>query len=266
MALQAARRRLTSHLARTLPSITQLRFFESSSSSSQAAPKAVPLSKLKDSFLSGTSSSYIEELEERYRHDPKSVDATWAGFFNALDMGVNPEAVAEAYHAFEMGESTTQPLTAAAISNQTIHESMRLLLMVRAYQVNGHFASNLDPLGLDERPLPIELDPAFYGFTDKDLDREFFLGTWNIEGFMAEDRPVRTLREILRRLNEAYCGKIGYEYMHIPDREKCNWLRARIETPEKEVYSPEKKVHILDRLAWSEMFESFLANKYTAAK
>ncbi len=56
------------------------------------------------------------------------------------------------------------------------------------------------------------------------------------------------------------------QYMHIPDRDKCNWLRARIETPEKEVYSPEKKIHILDRLAWSEMFESFLANKYTAAK
>lgn len=28
---------------------------------------------------------------------------------------------------------------------------------------------------------------------------------------MSEDRPVRTLREILKRLNEAYCDTIGYE-------------------------------------------------------
>ena len=54
--------------------------------------------------------------------------------------------------------------------------------------------------------------------------------------------------------------------MHIPDGERCNWLRARIETAERQEYSQEEKLRILDRLTWSEMFESFLANKYTAAK
>ena len=120
-------------------------------------------------------------------------------------------AVAEAYHAYEQG-SQVSPLSAAAVSNQTIQESQRLLLLVRAYQVsestcptlrgcsimrvlhacparprnmclalstsgvrmqvNGHFMANLDPLGMDKRPMPIELDPALYGFSDKDLDRE----------------------------------------------------------------------------------------------
>lgn len=56
------------------------------------------------------------------------------------------------------------------------------------------------------------------------------------------------------------------QYMHIPDGERCNWLRARIETAEPQEYSQEEKLRILDRLTWSEMFESFLANKYTAAK
>jgi 2-oxoglutarate dehydrogenase E1 component len=180
-------------------------------------------------------------------------------------MGVPAESVAEAFDAFERGE-VTSPLTHAAISNQTIQESMRLLLMVRAYQVNGHFAANLDPLGLDNRPTPQDLDPEYYGFTEKDLDREFFLGTWNMEGFMNESRPVRTLREILGRLRETYCGKIGFEYMHISDRDRCNWIRSKIETAEQEKYTVEKKLNILDRLTWSEMFESFLANKYTAAK
>jgi 2-oxoglutarate dehydrogenase E1 component len=54
--------------------------------------------------------------------------------------------------------------------------------------------------------------------------------------------------------------------MHIPDRARCNWIRERVETAEPPNFSPARKRHILDRLAWSEMFESFLAAKYAAAK
>ncbi len=49
-----------------------------------AEPKAVPLSKLKDSFNDGTSITYLEELEERYHKDPSSVDRSWAAFFKNL--------------------------------------------------------------------------------------------------------------------------------------------------------------------------------------
>jgi 2-oxoglutarate dehydrogenase E1 component len=181
------------------------------------------------------------------------------------DAGVPAVAVAEAFDAFERGE-VAHPLSAAAVSQQTIQESMRLLMMVRAFQVVGHAAADLDPLGFDKRQPPQELDPAYYGFTDADLDREFFLGSWSMEGFMAEDRTVRTLREILTRLRETYCGSIGYEYMHIADKDRCNWIRARIETSEPFRFTQEKKLLVLDRLTWSEMFESFLANKYAAAK
>jgi 2-oxoglutarate dehydrogenase E1 component len=66
--------------------------------------------------------------------------------------------------------------------------------------VSGHYAADLDPLNLDNRAKPIELDPALYGFSDADLDREFFVGTWRMKGFLSEDRPRQTLREILNRL------------------------------------------------------------------
>lgn len=49
-----------------------------------AAPKAVPMSKLKDSFNDGTSINYLEELEERYNRDPNSVDRSWASFFKNM--------------------------------------------------------------------------------------------------------------------------------------------------------------------------------------
>ena len=87
-----------------------------------------------------------------------------------------------------------------------------------------------------------------------------------MSGFLSEDRPVQTLRQILNRLKQTYCGSIGYEYMHILDRDKCNWLRERIEMPHQRAYSKKRKLVMLDRLAWADMFESFLSNKYSAAK
>ena len=149
---------------------------------------------------------------------------------------------------------------------QTIQESMRLMMLSRSFQLSGHSIANLDPLNMEVREVPITLDPSLYGFTEDDMDREFFIGTWKMKGFLSEDRPVQTLRQILTRLKETYCGTVGYEYMHIQDREQCNWLRERIETERKKQYSPDRKKIILDRLAWGELFENFLSNKYSAAK
>lgn len=70
----------------------------------------------------------------------------------------------------------------------------------------------------------------------------------------------------MRRLEQAYCGTIGYEYMHIPDRDKCNWLRDQIETQVPGKYGASRRAVILDRLMWATVFENFLAQKWTAAK
>ncbi|KAF7820480.1 2-oxoglutarate dehydrogenase, mitochondrial-like [Senna tora] len=232
---------------RVLPS--QSRYFHSTVFKSKAqtapVPRPVPLSRLTDSFLDGTSSVYLEELQRAWEADPNSVDESWDNFFRNF-----------------VGQATTSP----GISGQTIQESMRLLLLVRAYQVNGHMKAKLDPLGLEQRATPEELDPALYGFSEADLDREFFLGVWRMSGFLSENRPVQTLRSILTRLEQAYCGSIGYEYMHIADREKCNWLRDKIETPTPTQLNRERREVILDRLAWSTLFENFLATKWTSAK
>lgn len=209
------------------------------------APRPVPLSRLTDNFLDGSSSVYLEELQRAWEADPNNVDESWDNFFRNF-----------------VGQASTSP----GISGQTIQESMRLLLLVRAYQVNGHMKAKLDPLGLEERKIPDELNLALYGFTEADLDREFFLGVWNMSGFLSENRPVQTLRSILTRLEQAYCGSIGYEYMHIPDRDKCNWLREKIETPAATQFSRERREVIFDRLAWSTLFENFLATKWTSAK
>ncbi|KAL3338931.1 hypothetical protein AABB24_027835 [Solanum stoloniferum] len=238
-----------SYVPRTCIIPSQSRYFHTTvvRPKAQAAPvpRPVPLSKLTDSFLDGTSSVYLEELQRAWEQDPSSVDESWDNFFRNFT-----------------GLAATSP----GISGQTIQESMNLLLLVRAYQVNGHLKAKLDPLDLEEREIPDVLDPVSYGFTEADLDREFFLGVWRMAGFLSENRPVQTLRAILTRLEQAYCGSIGFEYMHISDRDKCNWLRERIETPTPREYNRERREVILDRLMWSTQFENFLATKWVAAK
>lgn len=229
----------------TLPQVRSLHYTGHKFQQAAPVPRAVPLSRLTDNFLDGTSSVYLEELQRAWEADPQSVDESWDNFFRNF-----------------VGQASTSP----GISGQTIQESMRLLLLVRAYQVNGHMKARLDPLELEEREIPVDLDPGLYGFTEADLDREFFLGVWRMSGFLSENRPVQTLRAILSRLEQAYCGTIGYEYMHIPDRDKCNWLREKIETVTPRGYNAERRHVMLDRLIWSSQFENFLATKWTAAK
>ncbi|KAJ0979482.1 hypothetical protein J5N97_014956 [Dioscorea zingiberensis] len=223
--------------------------FHSTSLRLYSAPPSlpVPLSRLADSFLDGTSSVYLEGLQRAWEADPRSVDEPWDTF---------------RCFAGDPSSSSSSP----GISGQTIQESMQLLLLVHAYQVNGHLKAKLDPLGLEPREIPEDLDIRSYGFTEADLDREFFIGVWRMSGFLSENRPVQTLREILSRFERAYCGTIGYEYMHIPDGERCNWLREKIETVEPPEYGRERRQVILDRLIWSTRFENFLATKWTAVK
>ena len=128
-----------------------------------------------------------------------------------LGEGYQLSAVAQAAVGAPSAQELASGAAAAGISDQGIQESMRLLLLVRAYQVSGHYASNLDPLGLWQREENVTLDPKLYGFTEDDMDREFFLGTWRMKGFLSEERGRQTLRQILERLKEAYCGTIGFE-------------------------------------------------------
>jgi 2-oxoglutarate dehydrogenase E1 component len=247
----AARRALRRSLATRTPPAAATRCgrcFHSTAMRPRSAapvPRAVPLSRLSDSFLDGTSSVYLEELQRTWEADPSSVDESWDNFFRNFVAQASPSA---------------------GVSGQTIQESMQLLLLVRAYQVNGHMMAKLDPLGLDDRAVPEDLRLGLYGFTEADLDREFFLGVWRMSGFLSENRPVLTLREILNKLQQAYCGPIGYEYMHIPDRDKCNWLREKIETAKPKEYNKDRRLVMLDRLIWSTQFENFLATKWATAK
>ncbi len=247
------------------------------------------------SFLQGTNAEYVEQLYARYAEDPSSVDESWREYFRRLGdapLDVKQEARGAAWGRPDWPpipqDETTAALTGEwpedtprpeaieeklrgeaerrgiSISDpevrQAVLDSVRALMLIRAYRIRGHLAADLDPLGMrDPGPLP-ELDPATYGFTEADMDRPIFID--NVLGL-----EIATLREILAILKRTYCGTFALQFMHISDPEQSQWLKERIEGYGKEIhFTREGRLAILRKLIEAEGFEKFLHVKYTGTK
>lgn len=74
------------------------------------------------------------------------------------------------------------------------------------------------------------------------------------------------LRDLITAYKNAYCGRIGIEYMHIPDREECNWIRDKFESLQYQSLPKENKILNLDRLMWADQFGQFIGNKFNTSK
>lgn len=248
--------------------------------------------QLTSSFLSGSSAAYIEQLQARYEADPNSVDPSWQQFFAALgDNGsdvksaasgaawkrpnwpvhANGEWVAALDGAWadvdkKLGDKLQKKaaangveLSAEQLQNAT-RDSVRALMMIRAFRARGHFHADLDPLKLDPPKPEPELEPSTYGFMPADLDRPIFID--HVLGL--EMASVRQMVEILRR---TYCSTLGIEFLHMSNQEEKSWLQARIEGPEKSIeFTREGKRAILNKLVEAEGFEKFLDVKSRTTK
>ena len=139
-----------------------------------------------------------------------------------------------------------------------LEKQMQVSTLIRVHRVRGHLIADLDPLRWKAPKLPPELDPATYGLTIWDLDREFFTG-----GVGGTERL--TLGDLLGMLRDAYCRTIGVEYMHIQDFEEQRFIQSRLEGVTYEL-SKDRKRRVLERLNAAESFEKFLATKYVGTK
>ncbi|WP_086463721.1 2-oxoglutarate dehydrogenase E1 component [Oceanibaculum nanhaiense] len=231
-----------------------------------------------DSVFSGANAPFIAELYARYLDNPGSVDASWQAVFGELTetngvaveqpswskdrtriIGVpDPEAAKPAKGGAKAGAAAG--LSEAEVKAAAL-DSVRALMIIRAYRARGHLVSNLDPLGLAGTRFPHpELDPAHFGFGEADMDRPIFLA--NVLG-----REKATLREIMSILRDTYCGNIGVEYTHISDPARKSWLQERIEGIRNQTdFTENGKKAILERLTAAESFERFLHVKYTGTK
>mmetsp|Transcript_24212 Transcript_24212/g.37292 ORF Transcript_24212/g.37292 Transcript_24212/m.37292 type:complete len:249 (-) Transcript_24212:1969-2715(-) len=153
------------------------------------------------------------------------------------------------------------------------------MTFIRAFQTHGHFLSDVDPLKLTETfgaefskkykhaaaQYSNLLDIEYYGFSHEDLDKTYHVDLPFMGGLLSKKQDW-TLREIKEALENAYCGKLGVEYMHIPNRDECVWLRDKIELRQFTKVSDEEKKLLLDRTYWTDEFANFMGVKFNTMK
>lgn len=223
-----------------------------------------------NSYLFGGNAPYVEEMYENYLANPGSVPDNWRGYFDALqnvpagdgsdarDVPHQPVINAFADRAKQGG---TKVVIATGADSDLGRKRVAVQQLIAAYRNVGARWADLDPLKRAERDNIPELDLAFYGFADADL--EIIFNTSNT--FFGKE--TMSLRELLNALRETYCGSIGAEYMYITDQSQKRWWQERLEsTRSKPAYNAEKKKHILDRLTAAEGLERFLHTKYVGQK
>ncbi len=245
------------------------------------------------SFMQGHNAEYLEQLYAQYTKDPGAVDAAWVEFFGAMGDAtpdVQREAEGPSWARSDWPPMPTDDLTGAltgewaeidakaagkkikdkaadkgvAVSEDQIKravlDSLRALMLIRAYRIRGHLAANLDPLGMRAASTHPELDPKTYGFTDADMDRPIFID--NVLGLQ-----VASMRQIVEIVKRTYCGTFALQYMHISNPEEAAWLKERIEGYGKEIaFTKEGRKAILNKMVEAEGFEKFLHVKYMGTK
>jgi 2-oxoglutarate dehydrogenase E1 component len=239
------------------------------------------------SFLYGGNAAFVEDLYARYAEDPYSVDPSWRAYFQSLHDGADliakeakgpswsrplpplarPDwlsALDGLWPAMEakLGKAIAEKTPMASpdeVHAQTV-DSIRAIMMIRAFRIRGHLQANLDPLGIEPKSDNAELDPANYGFAPEDYDRPIFLDY--VLGL-----ETATLREILQIVRRTYCGNVGVQYMHISDPREKAWIQERIEGKDKEIaFTKEGKIAILKKLIEAEGFERFLHKRFPGTK
>uniref|UniRef100_A0A7N6BEG2 2-oxoglutarate dehydrogenase complex component E1 n=1 Tax=Anabas testudineus TaxID=64144 RepID=A0A7N6BEG2_ANATE len=234
-------------------------------------------------FLNGTSSNYVEEMYYAWLENPRNVHKSWDIFFRNANAGALPGA---AYQSPPSLSGTRVQALVGAQPNveKLVEDHLAVQSLIRAYQVRGHHIAKLDPLDIscvdfDDAPCAVGFQNVdlsqykerlvtltvggFYGLTQSDLDKVFRLPTTTFIGGKESALP---LREIIRRLEMAYCQHIGVEFMFINDVEQCQWIRQKFETPEVMKFNLEEKRTLLARMIRSTRFEEFLQRKWSSEK
>jgi 2-oxoglutarate dehydrogenase E1 component len=185
----------------------------------------------------------IDSYYENWKKDPASVDSSWRSFFEGFEFAAN---------------SDQQALTADSPQPDAPGQS-QVDSLIYAYRTLGHTLADIDPLSSEIEPQPL-LELEAFGLTEANLDEVYDSGHYLEGGTMK-------LRDILDGLRATYCGKMGFEYIHIQDTTARRWIQGRIEPIRAEPeYSKEKQIRILEKIYAAETFERFLQTRHAGQK
>ncbi|MCC7411293.1 MAG: 2-oxoglutarate dehydrogenase E1 component [Gammaproteobacteria bacterium] len=221
------------------------------------------MSTSEPSCLYSGNAAFVEDLYESYLRDPDSVTSDWRRYFDTFGA---PTAAPERAHgpvraAFAAAARSRRTGAPAAASVGMLHQKqVAVLQLINAHRFLGHRQADLDPLQQYDRPQVVELDPAYHGLTDADLDASFNTGSL----FGPANAP---LREILHIVRQTYCGTVGAEYMHINDTAQKRWIQERLELAlGRPHYDPARRRDILERVIAANALEEYLHTKYVGQK
>ncbi len=226
----------------------------------------------KTSFLAGNNSEFINEFYADYISDPDSLPEGWKKFFDGLSDdekliydNINgpswsrEKKIRKFSQKPDENKEDESKLNLSSIK-QASKDSVRAIMLIRAYRIRGHLIATLDPLSIQKKEEHPELKAENYGFTKKDYNRKIFLD--GVLGLQYAD-----LNQILTILKKTYCSNIGYEFMHMGDPEEKSWIRDRIEGPEKKItFTENGKRAILNKMVQAEGFEKYLHVKFVGTK
>jgi 2-oxoglutarate dehydrogenase E1 component len=217
-----------------------------------------------NSLLFGGNAPFVEELYENYLDNPGSVSEQWREYFDKLaqlpgyvarDVPHLPVINAFAELARKGG------YRAAAVAPVDDRKQVSVLQMITSYRFIGDRWANLDPLKRTPRPEVPQLDPAYYGLSDADLNTVFNAGSFKGTPDHA------TFGQIYDALKATYCGSIGVEYMYLSTVAEKRWIQDRLERiHSKPSYSAEQRRRMLERLTAAETLERYLHTRYVGQK
>ncbi|MFK0089808.1 2-oxoglutarate dehydrogenase E1 component [Pseudomonas sp. NPDC090755] len=217
--------------------------------------------------LSGGNAAYVEELYELYLHDPNAVPEEWRTYFQKLPAegstatDVSHSTIRDHFVLLAKNQRRAQPVSAGSVSSEHEKKQVEVLRLIQAYRMRGHQAAKLDPLGLWQRPAPVDLSINHYGLTNADLDTTFRAG----DLFIGKEEA--SLREIFDALQQTYCRTIGAEFTHIVDSEQRSWFQQRLESVRgRPTVSADVQSHLLERVTAAEGLEKYLGTKYPGTK
>jgi 2-oxoglutarate dehydrogenase E1 component len=222
------------------------------------------------SFITNSHPAYIEGLYQDFVKNPDAVDPEFRKFFEGFDFAVTQgkSALINSLPINGNGgaSATTANGAAASGTSRTLttadgvdwKKELGAYRLILGYRNKGHLLAKTNPIR-PRKDRGANLDLAFYGFTEEDMDKNFFAG--NLIGL-----GTTTLRQILSHLQKTYADHVGIEFKYISDQKKIDWLTTEMEKNFLNPLPLEKKRRILEKLNQGVMFEKFLHTKYIGQK
>ncbi|MDB6077064.1 MAG: 2-oxoglutarate dehydrogenase component, partial [Akkermansiaceae bacterium] len=205
---------------------------------------------MKSSVSARLNADILEQQYALWCEDPRSVEPTWAAFFEGFELGVAQTKPAGATGAAAGG---------AAPNEHQLSFYGKVVSLVYNYRTLGHSQAAINPLSdKQERNPRLKLDQ--FGFNETDLETEA------ANPFFRNGAKMK-LRDMVAALEATYSGFIGFEFMHIHNTTVRHWVREHIERHAlREADPPERKVAALNWLFESESFENFIGKKFLGEK